>query len=83
MNAKTWDRALLKMKAQEAFKKNYWICVLVALILTLITSSGGNSGRDNDKKDKNNKSVVFQIPSMDDAKDTAKDKVASLIGNKY
>lgn len=83
MNAKTWDRATLKMRAQEAFKRNYWMCVLVALILALITSGSGNSGRDNDKKDKNNKTVVFQMPSAENAGDMAKDKVGSLLGNKY
>lgn len=36
-----WSRALLKERGKRAFKANYWKCVLVALVLTLIVGSGG------------------------------------------
>lgn len=37
-----WSRAELKKKGQQTFNRNYWKCVLVALIITLV--SGGSSG---------------------------------------
>lgn len=37
----TWTRAELKARAKEAFKRNYWKCVLVALIVALVTPNGG------------------------------------------
>ncbi len=37
-----WTRKELKAKGQKAFNRNYWKCVLVALILALVT--GGSSG---------------------------------------
>ena len=38
-----WNRANLKANAKVAFKRNYWLCVLVALILGIATGSGGGS----------------------------------------
>lgn len=38
-----WTRANLKANAKVAFKRNYWKCVLVALILGMIAGSGGSS----------------------------------------
>ncbi|MDO4169765.1 MAG: DUF975 family protein [Lachnospiraceae bacterium] len=32
-----WNRAELKKKGKAAFKRNYWVCVLVALIIILIS----------------------------------------------
>ncbi|MBR4528676.1 MAG: DUF975 family protein [Lachnospiraceae bacterium] len=45
-----WNRADLKAKGKEAFKRNYWLSVLVALILSVITgisSSSSSSGASN------------------------------------
>ena len=39
-----WDRKQIKATGKEAFKANYWRCVLVALIITLITGAGAASG---------------------------------------
>jgi len=40
-----WNRAELKERAKIAFKRNYWKCVLVAFILSILTGSGAmNSG---------------------------------------
>lgn len=36
-----WNRSNLKENAKVAFKRNYWKCVLVALILGICTGSGG------------------------------------------
>lgn len=38
-----WNRVNLKANAKVAFKRNYWICVLVALILGIATGSGSGS----------------------------------------
>lgn len=39
-----WSRAELKKKGQQTFNKNYWKCVLVALIIGLISGGSGYSG---------------------------------------
>ena len=43
-----WTRQELKARAKIAFRQNYWKCVVVALILSLLGAStgGGNAGRD-------------------------------------
>ena len=38
-----WTRAQLKAKGKMSFKRNYWKVVLVALIVLLISGSGGSS----------------------------------------
>lgn len=38
-----WNRQELKQKGKEAFKRNYWNCVVMSLILTLITGASGGS----------------------------------------
>ena len=38
-----WNRKELKAKGKAAFKANYWRCVLVALILTLIVGGGAGA----------------------------------------
>ena len=44
-----WTRSELKERAKVAFKRNYWKCVLVALILALLVGGGaGSSIRRND-----------------------------------
>lgn len=42
-----WTRSELKEKAKVSFKANYWLSVLAALIITLVSgASGGSSGRN-------------------------------------
>ena len=38
---KMWNRAEVKAKGKAAFKRNYWTCVIVALIATLLVAGGG------------------------------------------
>lgn len=50
-----WERRTLKEKAKKSFKANYWLVVLVALILGAISGgsySGGNSFNDNESAQK-------------------------------
>ena len=42
-----WNRAELKERAKVAFKRNYWKCVLVAFILSILTGSGSSGGVNN------------------------------------
>ncbi len=50
-----WNRAELKAKGKEAFKRNYWPSVLVALILGLIAGgSGGSAGGSSSSATMNN-----------------------------
>lgn len=45
-----WTRALLKENGKKAFKRNYWTCVLVSVILGLLVGNGSgvnfNFGKD-------------------------------------
>lgn len=38
-----WTRLELKMRAKEAFRRNYWTCVIVAFVMCFITSAASNS----------------------------------------
>lgn len=38
-----WSRANLKANAKIAFKRNYWKCVLVAIILGIVTGAGSGA----------------------------------------
>ena len=38
-----WTRSELKEKAKIAFKRNYWKCVLAALIVTFLTGTGSST----------------------------------------
>ncbi|MCI5649262.1 MAG: hypothetical protein MR332_07500 [Fusicatenibacter sp.] len=38
-----WTREELKTRGKVAFLRNYWMCVAVALILSLVVGSGGTS----------------------------------------
>lgn len=48
-----WTRAELKERAKEAFKRNYWICVVAALLIVLLGggSSSGSSGSSSSNSD--------------------------------
>lgn len=48
-----WTRAELKEKAKIAFKRNYWICVLAALILGLLTGGSNSSSNSNYNNNEN------------------------------
>ena len=39
-----WNRQDLKAKGKIAFKANYWKCVLVALLATILSSTGSSAG---------------------------------------
>ena len=39
-----WTRERLKTNGKIAFKKNYWACVAVAVIMGIITGLSGISG---------------------------------------
>lgn len=39
-----WNRKELKARAKAAFKRNYWYCVLAALLLTLMMAALAGSG---------------------------------------
>ena len=54
-----WNRAELKARGKEAFRANYWECVVVALIFALLIGGGAAAGRDkvHDASDTNGVSV--------------------------
>lgn len=60
-----WTREQLKTRGKAAFLRNYWICVVAALILALLVGSGtSNSGNSNDNNQNNTTSISgFTISS--------------------
>lgn len=60
-----WTREELKTRGKAAFLRNYWICVVAALILTLLVGSGtSNSGNSNNGNQHNTSSISgFTISS--------------------
>ena len=53
-----WTREQLKTRGKAAFLRNYWICVVAALILTLLVGSGtSNSGNSNNGNQHNTTSI--------------------------
>lgn len=60
-----WTREELKTRGKAAFLRNYWICVVAALILTLLVGSGAsNSGNSNNNNQNNTTSISgFTISS--------------------
>lgn len=42
-----WTRLELKARAKEAFHRNYWSCVVVAIVMMVITSAAGNTASKN------------------------------------
>ena len=56
-----WSRSELKTRAKAAFKANYWRCVLVAFILTLLIGGGAGSGVR--RKDQSTAQLSGQQPS--------------------
>lgn len=84
MNTKVWQRADLKERARTALKRNYWWCVLAALILMLLTSNG--NGRDTDKKEKEKDAPVISININDlhlEKEDIQQYVAKSVGGNMY
>ena len=51
-----WNRANLKASAKVAFKRNYWICVVVALILGI--ASGTASGSAGSQVGQNTETII-------------------------
>lgn len=49
-----WNRIDLKAKGKAAFKRNYWYCVLVALILSLVMGSAAGSTSKKDPAEESN-----------------------------
>lgn len=57
-----WDRVELKGRGKHAFLKNYWRCVLVAFILTLLLGNGYSSGnRNNHQETQDGNSISIHI----------------------
>lgn len=50
-----WTRAELKARGLAAFKKNYWMCVLAAFLLTI--AAGGSGGSANFRTNANSESL--------------------------
>ena len=66
-----WTRAELKERGKAAFKANYWKCVLVALIVSLV--SGGLSSGSGYKSGGNFSNIYEQIKDRNDSHDSESD----------
>ncbi|MDO5156575.1 MAG: DUF975 family protein [Eubacteriales bacterium] len=78
-----WERKTLKEKAKRSFKANYWLVVLVALILAMLSgggSAGGSSYTGNEEATKI-ESVLdqkFGASQISEAKQNAEDNVSAI-----
>ncbi len=81
MNTKVWQRADLKERARNAFKRNYWWCVLAGLILMLLIGGGGGNGRDNDKKKESGQPVIsINVNDLHLEKEDISNYIAKSVG---
>lgn len=46
-----WTRSELKERGKLAFKANYWKCVLVAFVMSIITAAQSSSSRESDSSE--------------------------------
>ena len=56
-----WSISDLKKKGKAAFKSNYWRCVLVALILSILTAGSSASGSGNSAKNAEQLNVLIKV----------------------
>lgn len=45
-----WTRAELKARAKQAFHRNYWSCVVVAFVMSIITSAASSTTEKNSEE---------------------------------
>lgn len=62
-----WTRAELKDRAKTAVRRNYWICVLVALILLVLVEGGGTTSNavSSNSDSQSSSSVANQVLNED------------------
>lgn len=73
-----WSRAELKGRAKEAFKRNYWTCVVVALLLTILTGSAtGSATRSNNVQEEISSGISSGV--VEDGTDIARIVVSSVV----
>lgn len=60
-----WTRAELKTRAKKAFRRNYWMCVLAALILAALCDGAfSRSSSPNQDQDQNTEGAVVTVNGM-------------------
>lgn len=45
-----WTRMELKARAKEAFRRNYWSCVVIAFVMAIISSAASNTASKNSEE---------------------------------
>ena len=76
-----FNRPMLKDRAKTAFKRNYWPCVLVALILSFVMGgSGGFSGSSGYRRSSSSHSNSYNYNS-NSGDETANQIIENLTGN--
>ncbi|MBR1565201.1 MAG: DUF975 family protein [Oscillospiraceae bacterium] len=60
-----WDRKELKQRGKAAFKANYWKCVLVAILLTLLAAGTATGSARSVQGQMNENDVSFSINQTD------------------
>lgn len=55
------DRIELKMRGKQAFCKNYWLCVLVGVILLILINNGNNRNNQNNQNHENHQEHSISI----------------------
>lgn len=66
-----WNRSELKSRAKTAFKRNYWQCVVVALLLALLCGNhtGNNGSNNNNNNNGNSSGYTYNIDLPGDSED--------------
>lgn len=78
-----FDRKELKARAKIAFKRNYWKCVVVALILAILTAAaaGSTANNSNHGSNSNNSALVInnQQYTPEQMQDMSEEELLNLI----
>lgn len=77
-----WNRADLKSKAKESFRKNYWASVIVSLVILIVTAGGGaGSGRSASNTVQKTYDMQTEAESYNDTLDETMDQMKSSFGS--
>lgn len=76
-----WDRKQIKARGKAAFKANYWACVIVGLLLTLIvggTAIGGRRATNTARPNSTTTELTEQLTEIDIAQQELTQQLNSL-----
>lgn len=84
-----WNRKVVKARGKQAFQRNYWRCVIVAILAVLLLGGGASSGRSRSKDTNNTQdSAHFHLVNIEigdfklqaDSFDELRDQLTQMTG---